>query len=418
MPKTVILKRILRESVEEKIVTTLSKGQGIMDKKPSIKLLDQILERTLKTLEQGKTEIFDIAENARKEAERVKSELEALKKETAEIIKQVDQMEIINKKARLRLLEVSRDFDYYAEEEIKTAYEKAEDTLIKLTILREKEENLRQRRNDSERRLINMERTVKKAENLVAQVGIVLDFLLGSLNDITSQMEDLHQRSQLGIRIIQAQEEERKRVAREIHDGPAQSIANVVFRTEYVERLLETNINDARTELIDLKAQVRNTLQDIRKIIFDLRPMTLDDLGLIPTLRRYIDKFFEQTKIHVELMVIGSAHRLPQSIEVTIFRIVQEALNNIHKHARTKKAKIRIEFQHEPLNIVIEDHGIGFDLEKVKEMSCEGENYGLLSLEERTELIGGEIRIMTTPGKGTRIHLKIPLRKGYKNGKN
>ncbi len=382
-----------------------------MDKKVGLKQLDLILDRTLKTLEDGKTEIFDIAENARKEAERVRSELEKIKADTTELIRQVDQMEVINKKARLRLLEVSRDFEYYTEDEIKTAYEKAEETLVKLTILREKEENLRQKRNEFERRLINMVNTVRKAENLVAQVGIVVDFLLGSLNDISSQMEDLQQRSQLGIRIIQAQEEERKRVAREIHDGPAQSIANVVFRSEYVERLMDTDIDAAKIELSDLKTQVRNTLQEIRKIIFDLRPMALDDLGLIPTLRRYLDKFYQRTGLRTDMMVIGSEKRLPQSIEVTIFRIVQEALNNVHKHARTQKAKVKIEFQQSHINLVIEDRGVGFKLEKALTMTSERENYGLLSLGERAELVGGELKILTSPGKGTKIIGKIPIRK-------
>lgn len=381
-----------------------------METKPSDKLLDQILKRTLNSLEQGKTEIFDIAENARKEMERSKQELARIKAETSEIIRQVDQMEIINKKARIRLLEVSRDFDFYTEQQIKDAYEKAEETLLKLTVLREKEEVLRKQRDEFERRLANMEKTVRKAENLVSQVGVVLDFLLGSLNDLSSQMEDLQQKRQLGIRIIQAQEEERKRVAREIHDGPAQSIANVVFRAEYAERLMETDARSAKEELKNLKTQVRHTLHDIRKIIFDLRPMTLDDLGLIPTLRRFTDKYIESTDIKVDLMVIGSERRLPQSVEVTVFRIIQEALNNVHKHSKSRNAKIKIEFQHGHLNFVIEDYGVGFNLDKVMETSSERESYGLLSLTERADLIGGQLRIITAPGEGTKILAKIPFR--------
>ncbi len=381
-----------------------------MKNKLAPKLLDEIVERTLQSLEQGKIEIFDIAETTRNEMERIKVDLEKIKKETSQVISQVDQMEIINKKARIRLLEVSRDFEYHTEVEIKIAYEKAEETLVKLTLLREKEENLRKQRDECERRLINMKKTVKKAENLVGQVGVVLDFLLGSLNDLTSQMEDLQQRRQFGIRIIQAQEEERKRVAREIHDGPAQSIANVVFRTEYAERLLEIDLKGAKEELHDLKAQVRNTLQDIRKIIFDLRPMTLDDLGLIPTLRRYSDKFYERSGVKAELIVIGNEERLPQSIEVSIFRIVQEALTNIHKHARTKSALLKIEFQSHQLNLVIEDRGVGFDIDSVENKTGDRENYGLMSLNERAELIGGNLKILSQIGQGTKILVRIPLR--------
>lgn len=382
-----------------------------MSNKPNLKILDDILERTVKSLEQGQEEIFDIAESTRAEAERARQELEKVKAETADIIRQVDQMETRNKKARMRLLHVSREFEYYSEDEIKEAYEKAEDSLVKLSILREKEENLRQKRDEYERRLINMEKTVDKAENLVSQVGVAVNYLLGSLKDIGTTVEDLQHKSQLGIRIIQAQEEERKRVARDIHDGPAQSIANVVFRSEYVESLMDKDLAKAKEEINELKSQVRLTLQDIRKIIFDLRPMTLDDLGLIPTLRRYTDKFYEKSQVRTELIVIGNEKKLNPSLKVTIFRIIQEALNNVHKHAQTKRAMVKIEYQPSHLNLVVEDKGKGFNLEKVKEMTEENESYGLLSLEERAELVGGKMKIITSPGKGTKIRIKMPFAK-------
>jgi len=134
-------------------------------------------------------------------------------------------------------------------------------------------------------RLKEAYKTVEKADNLISQIGISLSYLTGDLENVSLQIEDMKQKRLLGIRIIKAQEEERQRVAREIHDGPAQSMSNIVLKAEICERLVDSDPEKAKDELRTLKSVVRDTLRDVRKIIYDLRPMSLDDLGLIPTLQ-------------------------------------------------------------------------------------------------------------------------------------
>lgn len=367
--------------------------------------LEKILKKTIAVLDESKNDIFTIAESSRKEYENAKSELQLLNQDINEVIDNLDRLERINKRARLRLMEVSRDFNRYSEADIKKAYQEAEESSVEIAVLREKEEQLKKRRRELEGRLKNLKENVEKAENLVSRMGVIRDFLLGELTNLNDHFDDLRKKENLAIKIIQAQEEERRRLARDIHDGPAQLIANLVFRVELTQKLLDKDLNKAKSELEELKNLIRLSMQDVRKIIYDLRPMSLDDLGLIPTLERYIDKYIGQTGIIIDFIVMGSKRRLPNTYEVTIFRLVQEALNNIYKHAKATGGKVRIEFKNERINIMISDDGIGFDSGEVEE-----DKYGLISMKERCELLGGEIEIKSAPNKGTVIKIVLPLK--------
>lgn len=367
--------------------------------------LEKILKKTIDVLDESKNDIFTIAESSRKEYENAKSELQLLNQDVNEVIDNLDRLERINKRARLRLMEVSRDFNRYSEADIKKAYQEAEESSVEIAVLREKEEQLKKRRRELEGRLKNLKENVEKAENLVSRMGVIRDFLLGELTNLNDHFDDLRKKENLAIKIIQAQEEERRRLARDIHDGPAQLIANLVFRVELTQKLLDKDLNKAKSELEELKNLIRLSMQDVRKIIYDLRPMSLDDLGLIPTLERYIDKYIGQTGIIIDFIVMGSKRRLPNTYEVTIFRLVQEALNNIYKHAQATGGKVRIEFKNERINIMISDDGIGFDSGEVEE-----DKYGLISMKERCELLGGAIEIKSAPNKGTVIKIVLPLK--------
>lgn len=160
--------------------------------------------------------------------------------------------------------------------------------------------------------------------------------------------------------IIQSQESERLRISLQMHDGPAQAMSNLVLRAEICQRLLDRDLDQARAELVALKTAVNNTLQETRKFIFDLRPMTLDDLGLVPTLRRYVAQVAEKHKIDINLMVQNLDQRLPGHYEVTIFRFIQEAINNVVRHSGATQARVMLENSDNVLQILIEDNGNGF----------------------------------------------------------
>ena len=365
--------------------------------------LDKILENTIETLDSSKKEIFSISESSRKEKEKVKEKIAEVNEDIEEVIAEIDKLEKENRKARLRLMEVSKKFDKYSEAEVKEVYERAEDTSVEIAVLQEKEEQLKDRRKDLEERLINIKKTLEKAENLVSKVSVVKKYLYGELSDLSDQFDDLQQKQDLAFKIIKAQEEERKRVAREIHDGPAQSIANLVFRVELAQKMMDKDKEKAKEELKTLKDMVRYSVKDVRKIIYDLRPMSLDDLGLIPTIRRYIEKFEEQTNLDVALNVMGNSKKVPKTHEITIFRIIQEALNNVHKHAEANSCDLKMEFTKNNINVLIVDDGVGFELDEVGEGK-----YGLINMRERCELINAKMNINSNKS-GTRISIKVPL---------
>lgn len=371
-----------------------------------IKLLDKIVKNTLSAIETGKSQIFDIYEAARSEMENVRKDVERTKQQTVDIIFTVDELEKRERRARLRLMEVSRNFRVYKEDDIKAAYDEAKNLQVELAVAREQEQNLRRQRDELEIRLKTLKQTVEKAENLVAQVGAVLGYLGNEMNGVVTQIESLQQSQIFGAKIIKAQEEERRRVAREIHDGPAQAMANVVFRAEVCERLVDIDIVRCKTELSDLREQVRSCLKETRKIIFDLRPMTLDDLGLVPTVKRFLDTMKERCDIAGEVRVLGEEKRLDSYVEICLFRIIQEALNNVEKHAAATNAKVVIEFAPGVVLAVIEDNGQGFDTIE----NTGNESFGLLGMHERMNLLNGELKIKSEKGKGTRVKVKVPLR--------
>lgn len=379
-----------------------------MQNELDVSVLDGVISKTIQAVEMSKEQIFEIAENARHEKKTLEQEIADVRKAINIEIDLVDKLEIKYRQTRNRLAQVSRNFNQFTEDDIRVAYEEANQYQIDLSIAREREANLRNRRDELERRLRNIDATVMKAEGLITQMGVVLGYLSGDLSKIELALETAKQHQLMGIRVIQAQEEERKRVSREIHDGPAQSMANVVLRTEIVEKMLTNNqFVEAKTELQDLKEIVRSSLADVRRIIFDLRPMALDDLGLVPTIQKYIQKYEERTHLTVDLVVFGKEMELESSFKAALFRLVQECLNNIAKHSAARLVQVKLEFQPETIFIVVKDDGVGFVLEDVKR---KGNSFGLMGMNERTQLLQGKMEIVTAPRQGTKVFFQIPMK--------
>lgn len=372
----------------------------------NVNALDKIIKDTIQAIEKGKTQIYEIWEAARQEMEKVQADMKRIHREAAAMVAKVDELEKKERRSRIRLMEVSRNFRVYTEEDIKAAYEEAKNLQVELSLARQREMDLRRQRDDLEIRLVSLKKTVKKAEMLVSQVGVVLGYLSDQIGNALVQVESLQQRQIFGAKIIKAQEEERKRVAREIHDGPAQTMANVVFRAEVCERMLDIDRERARQELQQLKDQVRGCLKEVRKIIFDLRPMALDDLGLVPALRRLVDDIQDNAGVRANLTVLGEEKRLNSYLEVAVFRIVQEALTNVARHANAQAVQVTIEFHNHTLTVMVQDDGQGFDVDSV----MAEDHFGLLSIRERTVLMDGKLELKSQPGRGTRLTVRLPVR--------
>ncbi len=206
--------------------------------------------------------------------------------------------------------------------------------------------------------------------------------------------------------VVNAQEAERQRLSRQMHDGPAQAMSNFILQTEIAMRLLDVDAAQAKEELGNLKAAAMGTFQKVRNFIFELRPMMLDDLGLVPTIRKYVDAFKEQTGLDASLTITGSERRIEPYLEVMIFRAVQELLGNAARHSQAAMVKILLDMGSETIRVSVDDNGKGFDPESV----LSGKSLGLKLIRDRAEMLGGTFDIDSTTGKGARISFSIPIR--------
>jgi two-component system sensor histidine kinase DegS len=209
--------------------------------------------------------------------------------------------------------------------------------------------------------------------------------------------------------VFQIIEEERMRIARDMHDGPAQSMANLVLQAEIIERLIARDPKMVVSELADFKNGVRSVLDDTRRLIFDLRPMTLDDLGLVPTLRKFVGEFGERNAVNAHLRVVGEEIRMGGGLEQTLFRIVQEALNNARKHAKATTVEVVITFLPTQVTAVIRDDGVGMDLVATEAGMDRTRHFGLLTMRERADGGKGKLEIRSAIGKGTEVRATFDL---------
>jgi len=236
---------------------------------------------------------------------------------------------------------------------------------------------------------------------------------LGVAIENTRLWEELEQREalrgQLLEQVIATQEEERRRIARELHDETSQSLASLVVGLKAAQAAL--SIDPARSEeiLLGLRASVSQTVKELHNIIYDLRPTLLDDLGLIPALRWYAGSRLEACGIEVELEVEGSARRLPPEVETVLFRIAQEAVTNVVRHAGASRVRLGLRFGAEEVAIHVRDNGRGFEARETMDAKVERQGFGLLGIQERATLLGGRFEVQSQPGKGTDLRVWVPL---------
>lgn len=206
--------------------------------------------------------------------------------------------------------------------------------------------------------------------------------------------------------LVNAQETERQRLSRQIHDGPAQALSNFILQTEIAMRLMDVDTNQAREELNNLKQSAMGTFQKVRNFIFELRPMMLDDLGLVPTVRRYSDAFKEQAALDINLTVTGNERRLEPYLEVMLFRAIQEVLGNAARHSQATLVKVMLDMGEDRVRVSVDDNGRGFDAEALEQSN----SLGLKLIRERAEMLGGNFELDSSPGKGTRVIFAVPAR--------
>ncbi len=316
-------------------------------------LLNRVVRETLTAVEEGQEAIFGIAEAARSELERLQPALEAA-----------------------------------VQREAVMPTEKNPD----------RQDELEQKQN-------SLVQTVEQADLLLTRFGVGLQCLRGALADSYGDAECLPRINLVGQRVVQVLDNERRRIAREIHDGPAQALANILLRTVLCEQRLAGEHFYVQSELLELKEVIRSSLQDIRKILFDLRPKEVD-AGLVCGLRSLIEAYRERYGMQVEFVCIEPENRLSSPVASALYRIVQEAHNNAWKHSGSDHIIVRLELEESQVTVSIYDDGKGFDIQAAAQS---GGHYGLMNMRERACLLGGMLQINTAPEQGTQIIITIPI---------
>lgn len=204
--------------------------------------------------------------------------------------------------------------------------------------------------------------------------------------------------------LIQAQEAERQRLSRQMHDGPAQALSNFILQTEIAMRLFSIDQNKAKDELVNLKTSATSTFQKVRDFIFELRPMMLDDLGVVPTLKRYVDAFNARQNVQISLTVTGVERRLETYLEVMLFRSIQELLGNAIKHSQAAQVKVLVDMGDNDIRVVVDDNGKGFDESIINNRG----NMGLRVIKERIEMLGGSFDLESVANQGTTVTFQVP----------
>ncbi|TME59248.1 MAG: sensor histidine kinase [Chloroflexi bacterium] len=253
-------------------------------------------------------------------------------------------------------------------------------------------------------------RRLKQLQLVIQHIESSAAYLLGSGIDPSSDSDDVS--VEVAQRVLGSLEAERERLYRDVHDGPAQVLANAIFEVEYLERITERAPAEVRqtlkTELANLKGQFRGSLDSVRAMIYDLRPPELTELGLAEAIRNYASEWEARCGIKVGSQLDLKDTGLTPMEELAVYRVMQEALQNVHKHAHASAVGLAWSRANESWVLHVTDDGMGFDLVKAARHK---KSVGLLSMRERAELIGGSLQIQSTPGKGTAVTLLLPVEK-------
>jgi len=277
-------------------------------------------------------------------------------------------------------------------QEIRNAYDSALDAQQRLFVMRGQLEKLQAEKKHLER----LKTVLEKAPTSIISNGASAGSSSGGSKGTMASVEML----------VNAQETERQRLSRQMHDGPAQALSNFILQTEIAMRLFDVDAGQAKDELNNLKSSAMGTFQKVRNFIFELRPMMLDDLGLVPTIRRYADAFKEQTSLEVNVTVTGNERRLEPYLEVMMFRALQELLGNAARHSQATQVKVMLDMGEDRVRVSVDDNGRGFDPDAIQQ----GNSLGLKLIRERAEMLGGTFEVDSSVGRGTRITFAVPAR--------
>lgn len=337
--------------------------------------------------EEGKN-TEQLKESLEQKKQQAEKQLEGLTTKIKQSQAEVDKLAQRNIANSTRIKEVKDKTEEFSSAAVRDIYDEALDAQQRLFVMRGQIDKLKSEQ-------VHLQETIMQLQDMT-------EFL--SRTPLLEAGENELDASEFIESVIQAQEVERKRLSNKMHDGPAQALANFILQVEIAQRLFDIDIDQAREELDQLKANANATFTKVRDFIFELRPMMLDDLGLIPTLRHYFESFKEQHVIEIHFSATGTERRLDSYLEIMIFRALQELVSNAARHSGANSIRAHIDTGEDKVSVDVEDDGKGFNVDQAMEGSM-----GIKVIKERVDILNGEFSIDTAVGQGTRIGFSIPL---------
>lgn len=336
--------------------------------------------------------------------------IEYLEKIYAEMYEQKVSLERDYKKNEL-LLKENIQFIYTLENSLDRNYESFSPRDINHESY-EKIENLKEEKSQIEKQEEILRIKISDLNDHLAELEHVLKVVRENTKAIEEKEVLLEDDEFFRKKILETQEMERQRIARELHDSIVQSLTSIVHKIEFCTKLMDMDTVRCKLELQTMSKMVKRIIEDMRQVIYDLRPMFLDDIGLDVTLEREAAKWRNTGKVLVDYQTEGIIKKLPPLTSLTVLRIVQEACNNTIKHSGAKNIKIILSYKKEKVKVEIEDNGCGFEVESIEHLHRDdGSGFGISIMKERVYLLSGKINIESIIGEGTKISVEIPIDK-------
>ena len=349
-----------------------------------------------------------IVEELRALAAEVRGDLEIQERELGELsvlIRQttaeIDRLGPLRNEAAKRIREMEGNIEHFSRTEIAQSYGASAEAQMRLFMMESQLEQLQYKQRALER----------NRRNLLRFAGLV-DQLPAAPSESDAASELTSSPRQVISRVVQAEEAERQRCAQAIHDGAAQWLANLVLRAQLCQRLLDSDEARARQEIQGLSESMATSLQEVRRLIYDLRPLVLEDLGLQAAIQKYVQAAADRATVAIELKTSGVEQRLETWAEVALFRLVQEALSNALRHAQATRIQVAVEFEGDAFRALVEDDGVGFEPPRSVRAARQSKQLGLAAMLERAALLGGSVTFDSAPGRGARVRVEVPLPPG------
>jgi two-component system, NarL family, sensor histidine kinase DegS len=351
------------------------------------------------TSEENPIEVFDRELEAEYEkARQTRKEIELMIEQSQ---KELQKLTRLNAERNVQIQQAHAQFETMPRSDIKTVYTNAMDTQQRYLVTRGQLDKLQNDVDAWTRYLGLLEKVREHLSKGFKVTGSRSGPKLQSRGGGSATLE----------MVINAQENERSALSKRMHDGPAQALSNFIVQTEIASRFLDIDVSRAKDEMNNLKTAAMGTFKEVRTFIFELRPMMLDDLGPIQTIKRYVDSFKEQTGCEITLTIKGSQEKsvfLPYQATM-LFRAVQELIGNAYRHNQENASRVQIAvniiLDDRLVKVTVSDNGKGFD----EETAQKGKGLGLKLIRERVELIGGTVDIDSAVGRGSKINFQIPI---------